>query len=402
MVKKTAGGFTAVPGFQAVGTAAGIKKHNGKDLALLVAPGLVPAAGVFTQNSFAAAPVQITKRRVETGFARAIVANSGCANACTGLKGLEDAERMAALAGEALGCASGEVMVASTGVIGEYLPMLKIAAGIKAAAKELSADGGRTAAEAIMTTDTVPKEYACQEEIGGKTVTFGGMAKGSGMIHPNMATMLSFIACDAVIERSLLAAALRRAAAVSFNMITVDGDTSTNDMLLVLAGLTAGNPVIKDIEGEDFRLFTAALSEVCIRLAQAIVRDAEGATKFIEVRVKGCRDFASGRTAALSILSSNLVKTAIFGEDANWGRIIMALGNSGIPFVPDKVAVSLGDIPVAAGGMGLAFDEDRAKEVLARKDIQITVDLGLGREEAVGWGSDLSYDYVKINGSYRT
>jgi len=253
-----------------------------------------------------------------------------------------------------------------------------------------------------MTTDTVPKEYACQEEIGGRTVTFGGMAKGAGMIHPNMATMLAFIACDAAIERFLLTEALRRAVAVSFNMITVDGDTSTNDMLLTLAGQTAGNPVIKDVESDDFRLFTAALSEVCISLAQALVRDAEGATKFIEVKVKGCPDYASGRTAALSILSSNLVKTAIFGEDANWGRIIMALGNSGLAIAPDKVAVFLGDIPVAAGGMGLAFDEDRAKGVLARKDIQITVDLGLGREEVTGWGSDLSYDYVKINGSYRT
>lgn len=396
------GGVTAVPGFQAAGVAVGIRKNNQKkDLAILYAEEPVVCAGVFTQNVFAAAPVLVSREVAGRQKARAVVANSGVANACTGEQGLSDARRMAALTAKALNLKPGEVFVASTGVIGEYLPMEKVERGIHLAARGLSSRGGGDAALAIMTTDTLPKETACRFSLGGTPVTLGGMAKGSGMIHPNMATMLSFLATDAAIDAELLQEALREAVDRSFNMISVDGDTSTNDMVLILANGRAGHPPIQ-ARGEDYDTFLRALTAVCTELAHKIVRDGEGATKFLEVRVAGCPDYPTAKALAKKVLTSSLVKTAFYGEDANWGRIVTALGNSGVSFNPANVSIYLGDLPVAEKGRGVELDEERAAAILKERDIRVTIHMGMGGEEAVAWGCDLSHEYVTINGSYRT
>ncbi len=396
------GGVTAVPGFQAAGVAVGIRKNNQKkDLAILYVEEPAVCAGVFTQNVFAAAPVLVSREVAGRQKARAVVANSGVANACTGEQGLSDARRMAALTAKALNLKPGEVFVASTGVIGEYLPMEKVERGIHLAARGLSPGGGGDAALAIMTTDTLPKETACRFSLGGTPVTLGGMAKGSGMIHPNMATMLSFLATDAAIDAELLQEALREAVDCSFNMISVAGDTSTNDMVLILANGRAGNPPIQ-ARGEDYDTFLKALKSVCTELAQKIVRDGEGATKFLEVRVAGCPDYPTARALAKKVLTSSLVKTAFYGEDANWGRMVTALGNSGVSFNPANVSIYLGDLPVAQAGRGVELDEERAAAILKERDIRVTIHMGMGGEEAVAWGCDLSHEYVTINGSYRT
>jgi len=400
-MKKEEKGVTAASGFSAAGIHCGLKKTGKKDLALIYSSRPATAAGVFTQNRFQAAPVIVTRRHIASGSAKAIVCNSGNANACSGELGLHDARRMAEVAAEKLGLQAEEVLVASTGVIGYKLPMEKIEAGIEKAAGLLSPDGWRDAAEAILTTDLVTKTAVYSLEIGGKKVTAGGIAKGSGMICPNMATMLSFVTTDCAITPELLQRALRQTVDYSYNLITVDGDTSTNDMALVLANGMAQNPLITE-ENDDFRRFVELLQQVNTELAQKIVRDGEGASKFLEVTVKNAPSYADGKKIALGILNSNLVKTAFFGEDANWGRIISAIGQTDADFDPERVDIFLGDLQVARSGCGLPFSEERAKKILAERDISITVDLHLGKEKVTAWGSDLSYEYVRINASYRS
>lgn len=398
------GGVTAPKGFLAAGVHCGIKKYK-KDLAVIYSEVLATAAGVFTTNKVKAAPVRITMENLSDGKAQAIVVNSGNANACTGERGLKDAREMAELVAQKLGLNPHDVVVASTGVIGISMPMDKVRQGIEQCCKSISVYGGADAATAIMTTDTFRKEMAVKLEIGGKTVTIGGMTKGSGMIHPNMATMLCFITTDANIEAKALKKALKDATAKSFNMISVDGDTSTNDMAVVLANGLAGNQLIT-CGTEDYELFYRGFETLCIELAKMMARDGEGATKFMEVQVKNAPDEISAIRAARAVTRSNLVKTAIFGEDANWGRIICAVGYSGIDFNPDLVDIYIsskaGEMILAENGIGLNFSEDKAKEILSEKEIKVIVDLKQGDGCATAWGCDLSYDYVKINGSYRT
>ncbi|MFZ5901707.1 MAG: bifunctional glutamate N-acetyltransferase/amino-acid acetyltransferase ArgJ, partial [Bacillota bacterium] len=387
-------------GFRASGVSAGIKKSK-KDLALLVSDVPAGVAGVFTTNQVKAAPLLVTMPRVASGKAQAIIINSGNANACNGREGLDDARVMGSLCARALGLPEEMVLVSSTGVIGQRLPMDRIASGIPLAVAELRTTGGTAAAEAIMTTDTVPKQAAVSFTLGGARVTLGGMAKGSGMIHPNMATMLAFVTTDAAVAPGALQRTVRNAVEVSFNMISVDGDTSTNDMLVVMANGLAGNEPLEP-GSAGYAVFQRALDEVCIRLAKAIARDGEGATTLLEVRVVGAPTARDARLAARAICSSNLVKAAVFGRDANWGRIVCAAGYSGARFDPDDFDVYLGDLPVAAGGRALVFDEARASAILAGDPVVVTVDFKQGDGSAVAWGCDLSYDYVKINASYRT
>ena len=400
-MKYIKGGITAPQGFKAAGVACGIRKSGKKDLALVYSQVPAQGAAVYTLNKFQAAPLQITREHLQDGIAQAIVVNSGVANACMGEQGLKSAKEMAQVAAEALQIKTEDVVVASTGVIGVPLPMDLVTKGIKEASKALSSDGGTDAAEAIMTTDLIVKEVACEVEIGGKTVTIGAMAKGSGMIHPNMATMLGFITTDANIESKCLQKVLQSATDASFNMISVDGDTSTNDMVVILANGLAGNPKIT-MESEHLQEFERAITDICTILAKKIAQDGEGATKLIEVEVTGALSLEDARKGARAICSSNLVKTAIFGEDANWGRIVTALVYSGAQVDPLKVDVYLGDLLVAQKGTGLYFDEEKAREILKQKEVKLKVDLNLGSAEAKAWGCDLSYDYVKINADYRT
>lgn len=387
----------------ASGMAAEVRKRGRRDLALLYSEAPAAAAALFTQNQVQAAPVLVTREHLmqTEGQARAVVVNSGIANACTGERGLADARRMAEVAGEALKVPPQQVIVASTGVIGEYLPMEKIEAGIRKAALALSVDGGGAAAEAILTTDTTTKECAIRLPLGDKEVTVGGIAKGSGMIHPNMATMLAFITTDAAVEVPALQQALRWATDRSFNVITVDGDTSTNDMVVLLANGRAGNSPLTAGDPE-FTLFRDALLAVCVELSKMIARDGEGASKLLEVRVKGAPGEAEARKIARAVAGSNLVKAAIFGEDANWGRVLSAAGACGVPFDPNLVDVFLGDLQVAARGKGLAFDEEKARSILAQREVTITLDLHSGDGRGTAWGCDLSFDYVRINAHYRT
>jgi len=387
----------------AAGAAADIKQNGSgkKDLAILFSRVPCVAAGVFTTNLVKAAPVILSQQRVQQGRLQAVVANSGNANACTGQQGWEDANQMAELAAKALGLEPEDVAVASTGVIGVHLPMDRVRAGITMAAASISENGGKDAAEAIMTTDTYRKEYAVQVIIGGVPVTVGAMAKGSGMIHPNMATMLAFVTTDAAIEKPALQSALREAVAKSFNMITVDGDTSTNDMVLIMANGLARNPRI--VEGTaDYDLFAQTLEQVLIHLAKEIARDGEGATKLLEIRVRGAATLEVTRRAAGAVCRSSLVKAALFGEDANWGRVLAALGYSGAAFDPSRVDLWLGDLPLMAAGTPLPLDEEAAAAILKEKSVVFIADLHAGSAEATAWGCDLTYDYVKINGSYRT
>ena len=395
------GGITSPKGFKAAGVASGIRKKGRKDVALVYSEQPAQAAAVYTLNKFQAAPLQVTKEHLKDGIAQAIVVNSGVANACMGQQGLMSAKEMAQITADCLLIKAEDVVVASTGVIGVPLPIELITKGIKDASKALSYDGGADAAEAIMTTDLVKKEVACQLEIGGKTVTIGAMAKGSGMIHPNMATMLGFITTDASIESDCLQHVLKKATDASFNMVSVDGDTSTNDMVAILANGLAENPKIT-MESEYLKDFEAAVTEVCIRLAKMIAQDGEGATKLIEVEVVGAKSLEDARKGARAICSSNLVKAAIFGEDANWGRIVTAMGYSGAEVDPSIVDVYIGELLVAEKGTGLKFDEEKASQILKQKEIKLKVDLNLGSEEATAWGCDLSYDYVKINADYRS
>lgn len=394
------GGVTAARGFRAAGVHVGMKRKR-KDVALVVSDAPAAVAGTFTTNQVKAACVHLTMEHVKGGTARAIVVNSGNANACNGPQGYEDARRMAVLTAERLGVQPSEVMVASTGVIGVPLPMDKVEAGIEQAAERLDVTGWEDAAEAIMTTDTRPKTFALEFTLGGRRVCIGGMAKGSGMIHPNMATMLAFITTDAAVEGGYLQEALRRVVARTFNMISVDRDTSTNDMALVMANGLAGNTPITAGTPEA-ALFEEALLKVATHLAKEIVRDGEGATKLVEITVKGAPNLEAARTVARSISGSNLVKTAIYGEDANWGRILCAAGYAGVPFDPTKVTIHLGELCVARDGSSIPFDEAKASEILRDPEIQIVVDLGAGDRAATAWTCDMSYDYVKINASYRS
>ncbi|WP_227764225.1 bifunctional ornithine acetyltransferase/N-acetylglutamate synthase [Zhaonella formicivorans] len=399
------GGLTAVPGFLAAGIHAGLKKAK-KDMALICSTVPAVAAGVFTTNKVKAAPLLLNMEHLQNDITKAIVINSGNANACTGAQGMKDAQAMAELTAEALGLNSQEVLVASTGVIGVQMPMDKVAAGIKLAAQELSPAGGPLAAEAIMTTDTFLKQISFQFTVGGKTVTLGGAAKGSGMIHPNMATMLGFITTDLAIGKEVLQHALSEVVKRTFNMITVDGDTSTNDMVLVLANGLAGNQAIKDREDDGYDDFYRALTYACTYLAKEIARDGEGATKLLTVEVLNAPTELDAQLAAKSVCGSNLVKTALFGEDANWGRILAAVGYSGADFDPAKVDIFIksaaGEEQVAAKGTGLNFSEEKAKKILEEKEVTFIVDLNSGKEKATAWSCDFSYDYVKINASYRT
>ncbi|MBE6101462.1 MAG: bifunctional glutamate N-acetyltransferase/amino-acid acetyltransferase ArgJ [Selenomonas ruminantium] len=394
-------GVTYPQGFKAAGVKAGIKKSGNLDVAVIYTEKEAKVAGVFTQNAVAAAPVFASKKTVATGTAHAITANAGCANACTGEQGNKDAAAMQSITAAALGCEPLDVVVASTGIIGVNLPMEMMEAGIKQAVNELSDEGSETAGKAIITTDTYSKSCATEIELGGKQVRFGAIAKGSGMIQPNMATMLCFITTDAAIDQKLLQKALSEITEVSFNMISIDGDMSTNDMVVVLANGEAGNEEIK-AEGEDYEKFKAALKEICQGLSRRIAADGEGATKFLTVNVTGVKTFADGKTIAMSVAKSPLVKTAFFGEDPNWGRVICAVGYAGVPMEPEKTVVKFGGIPVYAYGVGAEHDEEALKQVMSQRDIVIDIDMGLGEAEATVWTCDFSYEYVKINGEYHT
>ncbi len=395
------GGVTAPEGFLAGAACAAIKRKDKEDVAVLYS--LVPAAaaGVFTANRVKAAPVLLCMERLAGGRAQAVVANSGNANACNGEGGLSDARAVTAAAAGVLGIPEEYVLAASTGVIGRRLPLDRVLPAVRQASASLAREGGARAAEAIMTTDTFRKEAALSFTCGGRRVTIGGMAKGSGMIHPNLATMLCFLTTDAAVTPACLRQALKSAVDMTFNMITVDGDTSTNDMAVVLANGLAGNEEIC-APGEDYRIFVEALTAVCKKLAVDIARDGEGATKLIEVTVRGAATEEDARLAARAVAASNLVKAAVFGRDANWGRILCAAGYSGASFDPGLVDVFLGGLQVAAGGSGLDFDEEKAKEILGGEKVEIVLDFKEGSCNATAWGCDLSYDYVKINADYRT
>ena len=399
--KNAKAGVAFPQGFKAAGVKAGIKKSGNLDVAVIYTEREAAVAGVFTQNAVAAAPVYVSKDAVKTGMVHAVVANAGCANACTGEQGMKDARGMAAITAKELGCDASDVIVASTGVIGVHLPMDKMEAGIKKAVSELSETGSQNAGNAIITTDTYSKTCATEVEIGGKKVRFGAIAKGSGMIQPNMATMLCFITTDASIDSALLQEALSEITEVSFNMISVDGDMSTNDMVVVLANGAAGNAKITE-KNEDYAKFYDTLLSICQGLSQRIAADGEGATKFLTIHVTGAKSFADAKTIGMSVAKSPLVKTAFFGQDPNWGRVICAVGYAGVPMDPEKTVVKFGGIPVYAHGVGAEFDEDALRKVMAEHDIVIDIDMGAGKEEATVWSCDFSYEYVKINGEYHT
>lgn len=388
-------------GFKAAGVKAGIKKSGNLDVALVYTEKEAAIAGVFTTNQVAAAPIYVSKEAVAKKKAHAVVANAGCANACTGEEGMENAKKMAEIAAKELGCDKSEVVVASTGIIGVQLPMDKMEAGIKAAAKELSDENGQNAANAIITTDTKTKMLAVEVNIAGKPVRFGAMAKGSGMIQPNMATMLTFITTDADIKQELLQEALSNITEVTFNMISVDGDMSTNDMVIVLANGEAGNSTISE-KNADYDIFCNTLLSICQELSKRIAADGEGATKFLTVNVKGTKTFSDAKTIAMSVAKSPLCKTAFFGQDPNWGRVICAVGYAGVPINPEKVVVKFGDVPVYANGVGAKNDAEALRKVMEAHDIDINIDIGDGDAKATVWSCDFSYEYVKINGEYHT
>jgi glutamate N-acetyltransferase/amino-acid N-acetyltransferase len=395
------GGITSPRGFQAAGVHCGIKKAK-KDFALVYTAAPAVGAATFTTNVVQAAPVLVDKELCARGGRfKALAVNSGNANACTGERGMHDAWEMVRLTAEALNIRQDEVLVSSTGVIGQYLCMEKIAAGITLSAQSLGTDG-TSAAEAIRTTDTFTKEAAVQFAHNGVTITLGGMAKGSGMIAPNMATMLAFVTTDANIGSDALQEATQRSVVRSFNRISVDGDMSTNDMVIVLANGLAGNPGIAKPAGELYALFTTALEQLLVTLSKMIVMDGEGATKFVEIRMLGAASEKEADQAARAVANSNLVKTAIHGEDANWGRILAAMGYSGISFDPALVTIHFGDVPVLGQHYAFDFSEERAKQVLSQREIVLTIDLHRGSASATFWTCDLSKDYVAINANYRT
>ena len=405
MLNIVEGGVTAAQGFTAGGVHCGIRKNKTKkDIALIVSECRAAAAAVYTTNLVKGAPLTVTRAHIADGYARAVVCNSGNANTCNA-DGIEVAEKMSALVGDALGIPAADVVVASTGVIGQPLPIAPIAEGMPALVASLSRTGSEAAAEGIMTTDTVKKEIAVEFTLGGKLCRLGGIAKGSGMIHPNMATMLVFLTTDAAISPAMLGKALSGDVEDTFNMVSVDGDTSTNDMVALLANGMAGNPEITE-EGEDFAAFMKALNTVTTYLCRRIAGDGEGATKLLECHVSGALDRATAKRAAKSVICSSLVKAAMFGADANWGRILCAIGYAGADIDVTKVGVFFksagGEIEVCRDGAGIPFSEELAKKILLEDEIEILVTLGAGEAAATAWGCDLTYDYVKINGDYRT
>lgn len=403
-MKKINGGFCATPGFLAWGGSCGIKKKGVKDLAVLYCEKDCASAAVFTLNLVKAAPIHVSMKNIRDGRTRAVIINSGNANACAP-KGIENAQKMCEAGADALGIPADDIIVASTGIIGQELPVQLIEKTLPEAAKNLSVNGGGDAAKAILTTDTHIKEAAVQIELGGKTVTIGAMAKGSGMIHPNMGTMLGFVSTDAAIDSKILHEVLLECVEKSYNRISVDGDTSTNDMVCIMASGQAGNDIIKE-KGKDYEIFKKGLMEVSVTLAKMIAGDGEGAGKLITCIVANARNEEGACCLAKSVITSLLVKTAVFGKDANWGRVLCALGYAGQPIDPQKVDIyfrsTAGDVQVCQNGEGLVFDEDLALSVLSEEDITIYVDLKDGAEEATAWGCDLTYDYVKINGDYRS
>jgi glutamate N-acetyltransferase / amino-acid N-acetyltransferase len=413
-MKEVTGGVCAPKGFSAGGIRCGIKASSQKkDLAVIYSEKICDAAAMFTTNKVKAASVQVSQENIADGKLRAIIANSGNANACTGQEGMSAAKRMAQLAADTLGISAGEVAVASTGVIGVPLPIEVIEKNISAIKANLRCDeqGNADALEAIMTTDMRKKEIAVETEIGGEIVRIGAMTKGSGMIHPNMATMLTFITTDAAVEKPALDLALRLAVKRSFNRLTVDGDTSTNDMVVIMANGEAENAPVNSSNKcphctADYNTFYAALEYVCVALARKMARDGEGATKLVTVTVTNAKDEESAQVLAKSVASSSLVKAACFGADANWGRVLCALGYAGVDFSPEKTDVNFksgaGEIEVCRNGQPVKFSEEKAKEILSEEEIEILVNLHSGSEKASVWGCDLTYDYVKINGDYRS
>ena len=399
------GGVTAARGFSAAGIHCGIRKNRSKkDLALIFSDRPAAAAAVYTRNLVKGAPLTVTKRHLENGTARAIVCNSGIANTCAA-DGIETAEEMCRLAAEALGVDVMDVLPASTGVIGPSLPLAPIAAAMPALAAALSETGSSEAAEALMTSDIVKKEFALTFRAGGKTCTLGGIAKGSGMIAPNMATMLCFLTTDAAVTPTLLHEALLDAVGDTFNMLTVDGDTSTNDTVALLANGAAENPLISS-KGEDYDAFCGALRMLCAAIVRALAADGEGATRLLEVRLRGGASRHDARMAARAVAGSSLLKAAIFGADANWGRVLCAIGYSGAQVEVSGVDVAFvskaGQIEVCKNGAGIPFDEDTAKTVLTQPEVTVDIRLRDGEAAATAWGCDLTYDYVKINGDYRS
>ena len=402
------GGVCAAQGFRAAGIHVGVKTHAAwkKDVALIVSDVDCAAAAVFTKNVVKAAPIHVDKAHLADGKARAIIANSGNANACAP-HGEENAIKMCQAAAKAIGCKPEDVLVSSTGVIGQTLNVKAIEDGMPElyGALAASAEASDAAAHAIMTTDTEKKEAAVETVIGGKVVRMGGIAKGSGMIHPNMGTMLCFLTTDCAISPQMIKTALLETVQVSFNRISVDGDTSTNDSCIVLANGLAGNAVITE-KGEDYAAFLEALQALCTELAKKMASDGEGAKHLITCTVKDAADEAQAETISKSVISSTLTKAAIFGADANWGRVLCAMGYSGEEFDPDKVDVhfasAAGDIEVCHQGRGLDFDEDLAKKILTEHDIEINITMGEGSGSCTCWGCDITYDYIKINGDYRT
>ncbi len=399
------GGVCAAKGFSASGVHCGIRKNRTKkDISLIFSEKKAAAAAVYTTNLVKGAPLIVTKSHLSDGMAQAVICNSGNANTCNA-DGVEIAEKMSAMTAAALNISADDIIVASTGVIGQPLDIRPIGEGIPKLAATLSKSGGKDAAEGIMTTDTALKEIAVEFEIGGKICHMGGIAKGSGMIHPNMATMLVFITTDVSISSEMLQNALSSDIQNTFNMISIDGDTSTNDMVTVLANGMAENDEITS-QGDDFNKFMKALNTVNVYLCRMIAGDGEGATKLLECSVTGAKDIKTAKTVAKSVICSSLLKAAMFGADANWGRVLCAIGYSGADVDVSKIDVSFkstkGEIPVCRGGSGVDFSEEKAKEILLEKEIEIAVSLNDGKSKSRAWGCDLTYDYVKINGDYRT
>ena len=404
-MKLISGGVCAAKGFKANGVHCGIRKnHSKKDLALIVSDVPAAAAAVYTTNLVKGAPLQVTRQNIANGIAQAVICNSGNANTCNA-NGIQIAQDMCALVEQATGIAATDVVVASTGVIGQPLDIAPIANHMDVLTQGLSYEGSLNAAQAIMTTDTISKEIAVEFTVGGKVCRMGGIAKGSGMIHPNMATMLVFITTDCAISSEMLQKALSHDITNTFNMLSIDGDTSTNDMVTVLANGMAGNPEITT-EGEDFNTFMKALNTLTVQLCRTIAGDGEGATKLLECTATGADDLEAAKICVKSVICSSLLKAAMFGADANWGRVLCAIGYSGAKVDITKIGVSFrsakGEVVVCENGAGVPFSEEIAKEILLEKEIEILISLGNGPYTASAWGCDLTYDYVKINGDYRT
>jgi len=399
------GGVCAAKGFKASGVHCGIRKNRTKrDIALIYSEVRATAAAVYTTNLVKGAPLTVTKMHLEDGHAQAVICNSGNANTCNA-NGIEVAEKMSEIVAEALKINAKDVIVGSTGVIGQPLDLEPIRRGVPELVKNLSVDGVDDAEEGIMTTDTIKKIVAVEFEVGGKTCKMGGIAKGSGMIHPNMATMLVYITTDCAISSEMLSKALRGDIKDTFNMVSVDGDTSTNDCVSIMANGLAGNKEITE-DGEDFKVFMKALNTITVGLCRMIAGDGEGATKLLECKVTGGKDIKAAKTVAKSVICSSLTKAAMFGADANWGRVLCAIGYSGADVDVHKIDVAFksvaGTVVVCKNGSGVEFSEEIAKKVLSEKEIEILVDLNDGDANSAAWGCDLTYDYVKINGDYRT